>query len=101
MNVITVTGTVDKQQRLVLDAPAVLRGRSKVRALILPEAGLDVEEMAWLAAASGNGALDFLRDPAEDIYSRTDGQPFRDMDFRYGVPPSGGSSDRLKAELHT
>ena len=36
------------------------------------------EEEAWLRAVSGSEAFAFLADPAEDIYSATDGEPFRD-----------------------
>lgn len=35
-------------------------------------------EAEWLHAAAHNPAFDFLKDAAEDIYSPTDGEPFRD-----------------------
>ncbi len=36
----------------------------------------DIDESEWLQAAAKNPAFDFLEDPAEDIYSITDGKPF-------------------------
>lgn len=31
----------------------------------------DIEEQEWLRAAASNSAFDFLKDSAEDIYTRT------------------------------
>ena len=36
-------------------------------------------ETQWSQAAASNPALDFLKDPEEDIYSPTDGKPFHDQ----------------------
>lgn len=77
MNIIEVIGTLDKKHRLVLDNPRLLRGRTKVRALILPDALPGGEESAWLAAASANPAFAFLKDSAEDVYTKKDGHPIR------------------------
>ena len=75
---IETTGTVDKDHQLHLDGPLPITGPSRVRVIILvPENG-DVDETEWLRAAAANPAFDFLRDPEEDIYSPTDGEPFRD-----------------------
>ena len=38
----------------------------------------DWDETEWLRAAANNSTFDFLKDAAEDIYSPTDGVPFRD-----------------------
>ena len=35
-------------------------------------------EDAWLRAAASSDAFAFLADPAEDIYTAADGEPFRD-----------------------
>jgi hypothetical protein len=43
--------------------------------LLFPEDN-DIEEKVWLAAGASNDAFDFLNDPAEDIYSPSDGKPF-------------------------
>lgn len=37
----------------------------------------DTEE-AWLRAAASSDAFAFLADPAEDIYTLDDGEPFRE-----------------------
>ena len=36
-------------------------------------------ENAWLRSATPSEAFAFLADPAEDIYTATDGEPFRDV----------------------
>ena len=38
----------------------------------------EFSELEWLHAAATNPAFDFLKDPAEDIYTLTDGRPFND-----------------------
>ena len=38
----------------------------------------DPTELEWLNALARNPAFGFLADPAEDIYSLSDGIPFRD-----------------------
>jgi len=36
-------------------------------------------ETEWLHAAARNPAFQYLKDAAEDIYTVTDGEPFRDQ----------------------
>jgi len=36
------------------------------------------DEVAWLHAAAQNPAFDFFKEPAEDIYTASDGKPFDD-----------------------
>jgi len=38
----------------------------------------EISEEEWLYAIAHNPAFDFLKDPAEDIYSVQDGKPFTD-----------------------
>ncbi len=79
MNAIETTGFVDEQRQLRLDAPLPILGPSRVRVLILvPDAG-EIDEAAWLRAGATNPSFDFLKDQAEDIYTRSDGQPFHDQ----------------------
>jgi hypothetical protein len=79
MNAIETTGIVDEQRQLRLDEPLPIVGPSRVRVLILvPEPG-DVEESDWLKAAKTNLAFDFLKEEAENVYSRADGRPFHDQ----------------------
>lgn len=55
------------------------KSNSKVRVLILfEEINESDEEKLWIDSISKNSAFDFLNDPAEDIYSIKDGEPFHD-----------------------
>jgi hypothetical protein len=72
------TGTVDSDHQLHLDGPVPIAGPSRVRVIILVPEDSDLAEAEWLRAAAANPTFDFLKDPAEDIYSPTDGEPFRD-----------------------
>ena len=75
---IDLSGTIDAERQLHLDAPLPVGGPRSVRVLILfPEE--EIEEAAWHRAASTNVAFDFLNDPAEDVYSLADGKPFHDQ----------------------
>jgi hypothetical protein len=47
----------------------------KVRVIILSEDELEEDE--WLHAIATNSAFNFLNEPSEDLYSLTDGKPFR------------------------
>jgi len=77
---IEMTGTIDRQHRLVLDEPLPVAGPLKVRVIILlpEEAEQDIDEREWLRAAATNPAFRFLRDAEEDIYTLEDGRPFHD-----------------------
>ena len=44
---------------------------------LLQNAQTDISELAWVKAAAASDAFAFLSDPAEDIYSATDGEPFQ------------------------
>jgi hypothetical protein len=73
---IETTGTIDARQRLVLDEDLPIKGPQKVRVIILYPEEADIDEAEWLEAASQNPAFDFLKNPAEDIYSIQNGKPF-------------------------
>jgi hypothetical protein len=45
---------------------------------VLPSSPDADSEELWLRAASASDAFAFLADPAEDIYTAADGEPFRD-----------------------
>src|SRR4051794_38699525 len=79
MNAIETTGLIDEQRQLRLDEPLPIVSPSRVRALILVPDAADIEERAWLNAAASNPAFDFLKDEAENVYTRTDGKPFHDQ----------------------
>ena len=78
MKAIEVEGTVDEQGQLHLDEPLTTFGPGRVRVILLSPDEEDVQEREWLNAASRNPAFDFLKDAEEDIYTLTDGKPFRD-----------------------
>ena len=66
--------------RILLDEPFQLPVRTPLMVTVLPfnaSEDADIEEN-WLKAATASGALAFLADPAEDIYTPEDGVPFRD-----------------------
>jgi hypothetical protein len=69
---------VGKEHRLVLDEPLPIAGPSRVRVIILLPEDSDLDENLWLQAARSNPALEFLADPAEDVYTAADGKPFSD-----------------------
>jgi hypothetical protein len=79
MNAIETTGIVDAQHQLRLDEPLPISGPSRVRVIILVREAGDIEENAWTKASVTSPAFDFLKDAAEDIYSRADGKPFHDQ----------------------
>ncbi|NQT87351.1 hypothetical protein HQ560_11335 [bacterium] len=76
---IETTGTVDETSRLVLDERLPVETRGRVRVIILLEEEADIGEKEWLHAAASNPSFEFLKDPEEDIYTKTDGEPFGDQ----------------------
>ncbi len=78
LRAIELIGTIDEKGQLHLDAPISAIGQGRVRVILLPEEA-EIGEKEWLKAAASNPAFDFLKDPAEDIYTLDDGQPFNDQ----------------------
>lgn len=65
-------------ERIVLDEPYELPANASLMVTLLP-VGVDPEfEAVWLRAAATNESFAFLADPAEDVYTATDGDPFHD-----------------------
>ncbi|HZG37303.1 MAG TPA: hypothetical protein VEZ50_01365 [Nodosilinea sp.] len=50
---------------------------AQVRVIVLVEEANDLSDDDWLKAATQNPAFDFLHDSEEDIYSVSDGKPFK------------------------
>jgi hypothetical protein len=75
---IETTGTIDEERQLHLDERLPVAGPSRVRVIILLPEEADLDERAWLQAASANPAFDFLSEPGEDLYTPADGRPFDD-----------------------
>jgi hypothetical protein len=75
---IETAGTIDANCQLVLDDPLPIAGPKRVRVIILVPDETEMDEAEWLRAAATSPALDFLKDPTEDIYTIQDGKPFHD-----------------------
>jgi len=78
MGALELTGSVDEHHCLHLDNALPVSGPLRVRVILLYPLIEDIDEKDWLRAAAHNPALDFLKDPEEDIYSLADGEPFKD-----------------------
>jgi hypothetical protein len=76
---IETTGTIDAQCQLVLDKQLPVAGPTRVRIIILLSEEAEIDEKEWLQAAANNPALDFLKEPEEDIYTIANGRPFNDQ----------------------
>lgn len=79
LKAVELTGTVDEKGQLHLDIPVTHVGPGAVRVILLRKDDADIDEGEWLRAAAHNSAFDFLKDPAEDIYTLDDGKPFNDQ----------------------
>lgn len=78
LRAIETSATIDDAQHLRLDDALPLTAQKRVRVIVLigeetHEVG-DIDELTWQRAMSSNAAFDFLKDPAEDIYSWEDGE---------------------------
>jgi hypothetical protein len=78
MTAIEVRGTVDEHRRLELDENLPIAGPMRVRVIVLYPSTEEWDEKEWLQAGARNPAFDYLKEPEEDIYSLSDGKPFRD-----------------------
>ena len=65
-------------EHIVLDEPYNLPANASLMVTLLPSASEADSEDFWLRAAASGDAFAFLADPAEDIYTAADGEPFRD-----------------------
>jgi hypothetical protein len=79
MKAIEINSKTDKAGHLKIDYK-LDKANSNVRVLILvnDDAYEQEEEKLWMSSISKNPAFDFLNDPAEDIYSLKNGEPFND-----------------------
>ncbi len=86
LTAIEMTGTVDKHNRLTLDEPLPIAGPKRVRVIVLYTSESETSDMRadlsgfeedeWLQGAAHNPVFQYLKDQAEDIYTREDGKPF-------------------------
>ena len=78
LTAIETTGTIDENRRLQIDGIMPVPGPMRVRVLVLYPLTDNWEDDEWLQAAARNPAFASLHDPAEDIYTLSDGEPFND-----------------------
>jgi hypothetical protein len=76
LTAIEMAGTVNERHELVLDDVLPIPGPKRVRVIVLYAPIEEWNEDEWLHAATVGPAFDFLRDPDEDIYRPTDGEPY-------------------------
>ena len=77
MPAVTLQAHYDGRQ-IVLDEPYDLPVNAHLMVTLLPASTDSDSEQNWLRAASSSDAFTFLSDPAEDVYTLADGEPFRD-----------------------
>ena len=77
MPAVTLQAHYDGRQ-IVLDEPYDLPVDAHLMVTLLPASTDSDSEQNWLRAASSSDAFAFLSDPAEDVYTLADGEPFRD-----------------------
>ncbi len=65
-------------EHIVLDEPYDLPANASLMVTLLPFTSDADSEAVWLRAAALSDAFAFLADPAEDIYTTADGEPFHD-----------------------
>jgi hypothetical protein len=78
LTAIEMTGAIDEHQQLHLDGSLPILGPQRVRVIVLYPSESAEQESEWLTAASRNPAFQDLSDPADDVYSLSDGKPFHD-----------------------
>lgn len=78
MKAIETTGRINKAGNLTLDIPLKDKNQKVKVIVLLSDETNSEEEKTWLQSISKNPAFDFLKDPAEDIYSLESGTSFHD-----------------------
>lgn len=77
MKAIETTGRLEKSGILKLDKPIAISKNQKVKVIILYGEEDEIEEKDWLASLANNTSFSFLKNKKEDIYSLSDGKPFK------------------------
>jgi hypothetical protein len=78
LSAIELSGTINEHHQIQLDEPLPIEASKRVRVIVLYESDGQINEKEWLRSAAANSAFAFLNDPAEDIYTLTDGKPLSD-----------------------
>ena len=82
LHAIETTATLDENGQLILDELLTIALPRKVRVILLiPDIAepADPTEKEWLQAAAKNPVFAYLRENAEDLYTISDGVPFKDQ----------------------
>ena len=74
---IETTGHIDKPGLLRLDQKIDFNKKKQLKVIILINEEDEINESPWLSSFSSNPAFDFLKEEGENIYSATDGKPFK------------------------
>jgi hypothetical protein len=79
MKAIEIKSKTDSRGLLKIDCD-LKKSNSRVKVIILIENDQKEkdEEILWMQSISSNPSFNYLNDPAEDIYSITDGEPIDD-----------------------
>ena len=77
MKALETTGRIEKSGVLKLDKPLTISSKQKVKVIILYTEDEEIDESSWLASLNDNPSFAFLHNKKEDIYSLTDGKPFK------------------------
>lgn len=77
LTTVETTGTINGENRIVLDENLPVSESSRVRVIVFFEENNnnDADEKDWMSSAASNEAFDFLADESEDIYTLADGKP--------------------------
>jgi hypothetical protein len=77
LTAIETTATIGANGHLVLDEEIPASLSEKVRVIVL-FSGEEFSEKEWLGTITHNPVFDFLKGPAEDLYTLEDGIPLTD-----------------------
>lgn len=70
-------GQIDENGYLRLNSSLPVKDK-RVKVIVLIPNEEEIFDSQWLKATKGNEVFNFLDDPAEDIYSMSDGEDFHD-----------------------
>ena len=68
---------MEKSGLLKLDGPLAINKKQKVKVIILYSEDEDIDDKDWFSSLSNNPSFSFLKNKKEDIYSLSDGKPFK------------------------
>jgi hypothetical protein len=77
MRAIEIGGQIDKNGLIKIDTPLSVSNKRVKVIILLPEDD-EIDDESWLQSIDSNSAFDFLNHKEEDIYSISDGTPFKD-----------------------